>query len=160
MNEDEEFKDEQQERINFLLAEYDEHRLAIKDMIEDLEKIRVKIDSLIPERLDARHMRFFEEKVKSITGLFNSLLEMRKEIAKSVKDEIEIRRRIKTDDDLIDVEDMLDIRSMAEKVDKFKEEALKHKNRRLKVIDQQTIDADIIIPGLTDEKGRKVLNDG
>lgn len=153
-------KDEQQERIDFLLHEYDDHRDAIKNMIVDLEKIRVRIDTLIPDSLDQRYMRFFEEKVKSITGLFNSLLEMRKEIAKSVKDEIEIRRRIKGDEDMIDIEDMLDVRSMATKIDQFREETNKVQKGRLKVIKDQTIDEEIEIPGLTDAAGRKVNNDG
>ena len=129
-------------------------------MIGDLEKIRVRVDTLIPDNLDARYMRFFEEKVKSITGLFNSLLEMRKEIAKSVKDEIEIRRRIKGDDDLIDIEDMLDVRSMANKIDKFKEETITAQKGRLKLIKDQKIDDEIEVPGLTDEKGRSIKNDG
>ena len=152
-------KDEQQERIDFLLKEYDDHRDALKSMIADLEKIRERIDTLIPDNLDARYMRFFEEKVKSITGLFNALLDMRREIAKSVKDEIEIRRRIKGDDDLIDIEDMLDVRSMANKIDKFKEDTQKVQKGRLKVIKDQTVDAEIEIPGLTDAAGRKVNND-
>ena len=153
-------QDIQQERIDFLLKEYDDHRDAIKSMIADLEKIRVRVDTLIPDNLDARYMRFFEEKVKSITGLFNSLLEMRKEIAKSVKDEIEIRRRIKGDDDLIDIEDMLDVRSMANKIDKFKEETITAQKGRLKLIKDQKIDDEIEVPGLTDEKGRSIKNDG
>jgi len=152
-------KDEQQERIDFLLKEYDDHRDALKSMIVDLEKIRAKVDMLIPDSLDARYMRFFEEKVKSITGLFNSLLDMRREIAKSVKDEIEIRRKIKGDDELIDIEDMLDVRSMANKIDKFKEETAKVHKGRLKVIKDQTIDEEIDIPGLTDAAGRKVNNE-
>ncbi|HUU87760.1 MAG TPA: hypothetical protein VMX17_08415 [Candidatus Glassbacteria bacterium] len=155
MNEDD-AKDEQQERIDFLLKEYDDHRDAIKDMIVDLEKIRVRIDTLIPDNLDARYMRFFEEKVKSITGLFNSLLEMRKEIAKSVKDEIEIRRRIRNDEDLIDIEDLLDVRSMATKIDQFKEETGKIQKRRLKLIKDKIVDSGIEIPGLTDAAGRKL----
>ena len=83
--------DLQKEKIESLLVEFGSHRDAIKDMIVDLEKMREKIDTLIPENLDARYMRFFEEKVKTITQFFNSLLEMRKEIAKSAKDEIDIR---------------------------------------------------------------------
>lgn len=153
-------KDEQQERIEFLLKEYDDHRDAIKSMIVDLEKIRVRIDTLIPDSLDQRYMRFFEEKVKSITGLFNSLLEMRKEIAKSVKDEIEIRRRVKSDEDQIDIEDMLDVRSMAIKIDKFREETQKVQKGRLKVIKDQMVDEEIEIPGLSDAAGRRVNNDG
>jgi len=150
-----ELKDEQEERITFLLKEYDDHRAAIKNMIADLEKIRGRIDTLIPDTLEARYMRFFEEKVKSITGLFNSLLEMRKEIAKSVKDEIEIRRRIKSDDDMIDIEDLLDVRTMADKIDKFKEETIKNQKSRLKIVQEQKINEDIEIPGLTDAAGRK-----
>jgi len=149
-------EDLQQERIDFLLKEYDTHRDAIRAMIEDLERIRVRIDTLIPDNLDARYMRFFEEKVKSITALFNSLLDMRKEIAKSIKDEIEIRRKIKNDDELIDIEDMLDVRSMASKIDQFKVDNRKVQKKRLQVIDKQTIDAGIEIPGLTDDKGRKI----
>jgi len=155
---DDQLIDEQQERIDFLLKEYDDHRDAIKNMIADLEKIRERIDTLIPDTLDARYMRFFEEKVKSITGLFNSLLEMRKEIAKSVKDEIEIRRRIKSDDEMIDIEGMLDVRSMANKVDQFKEETQKMQKARLKLIQDQNIDDEIEIPGLTDSAGRR-MND-
>jgi len=150
-----ELKDEQEERITFLLKEYDDHRAAIKNMIADLEKIRGRIDTLIPDTLEARYMRFFEEKVKSITGLFNSLLEMRKEIAKSVKDEIEIRRRIKSDEDMIDIEDLLDVRTMADKIDKFKEETIKNQKSRLKIVQEQKINEDIEIPGLTDAAGRK-----
>jgi hypothetical protein len=150
-------KDEQQERIEYLLKEYDEHRAAIKDMIVDLEKIRERIDTLIPESLDQRYIRFFEEKVKSMTGLFTTLLEMRKEISKSVKDEIEIRRKIKSDENLIDVEDMLDVRSMARKVDDFRSESIKLQEQRLEKISKQTINADIEIPGLSDQKGRKII---
>ena len=153
---EETFVDEQQEKINSLLTEYDDHRAAIKDMIADLEKIREKIDILIPDSLDNRYIRFFEEKVKSMTGLFTTLLEMRKEIAKSVKDEIDIRRRIKTEDELIDLEDMLDVRSMAAKVEQFKDETKKIQKKRLQVIKDQIIDDEIEIPGLTDEKGRKI----
>lgn len=152
----EEFNDEQQNRIDNLLREYDDHRNAIKNMISDLEKIREKIDVLIPDSLDARYIRFFEEKVKSMTGLFTTLLEMRKEISKSVKDEIEIRRRIKTDEDMVDVEDMIDIRSMVKKIEDFKKDTNKIQKTRLKAIKDNVPDEDIEIPGLTDERGRKI----
>lgn len=141
-------QDIQQKRIENLLKEYDDHRDAIKGMIVDLEKIRVKIDTLIPDRLDARYMRFFEEKVKSVTGLFISLLEMRKEIAKSVKDEIEIRRRITDKSKLIDLEDMLDVRSMVDKIEKFKEDTEKLKTNRLKKLGKVKADKTIVIPGM------------
>lgn len=150
------YQDEQQQRIESLLGEYDEHRTAIKAMIAQMEELRSNIEKLFPQKLDARFVRFFEEKIKTMTALFNSLLEMRKEVTKSVKDEIEIRRRMKTDDELIDLEDMLDVRSMASKIEQFKDDAAKIQKGRLEVIKNQTIEEGIEIPGLTDEKGRKI----
>ena len=142
-------EDIQEQKIDALLNIYDEHRAAIKEMIVDLEKIRERIDTLIPDTLDARYMRFLEEKVKSITALFNSLLDMRKEIAKSVKDEIDIRRRIKNAEGAIDIEDMLDIRSMTTKIDDFKREKEKMQKKRMKENSEQTIEEGIDIPGIT-----------
>ena len=112
---------EQEQIIDNLLNEYIEHKNAIKGMIVDLEKIREKIDTLLPDTVDKRFKYIFEEKVKAITALFNSLLDMRKEIAKSVKDEIEIRRRMVKGDSLEELEALLDVRKIAKTVQKFKD---------------------------------------
>lgn len=141
----------QQKKIEELLNEFSTHRDAIKNMIKDLEMIREKIDRLIPDSLDNRYVRYFEEKVKSVTGLFNSLLDMRKEIAKSIKDEIEIRRKLKDKPLVQEIEGLLDVRSMVQKIDKFKDESKKLKEKRDS--QEQTIDESIIIPGINDEKG-------
>ena len=147
--------DPNEQKIEKLLLEFDTHRDAINDMIKDLEKIRAKVDLLIPDQLDIRYIRLLEEKVKSITGLFNSLLEMRKEISKSVKDEIEIRRRIKVKGELENLEDLLDVRSMVNTIDQFKEDAKEMKKRRFK--EQIKNMEDIKIPGLnSDEIGRTI----
>lgn len=148
----------QEEKINSLLLEYDDHRFAIKDMIVDLEKIRSRVDTLIPDQLDARYMRFFEEKIKSITALFNSLLEMRKEIAKSVKDEIDIRRRIKDQNSMIDLEGLLDVRKMADKIKDFQKKSDVIKMKRIDKNKEQTFNKEIEIPGITSEVGG-LIND-
>jgi len=148
----------QEEKINSLLLEYDDHRIAIKDMIVDLEKIRIRVDTLIPDQLDARYMRFFEEKIKSITALFNSLLEMRKEIAKSVKDEIDIRRRIKDQNSMIDLEGLLDVRKMADKIKDFQKKSDVIKMKRIDKNKEQTFNKEIEIPGITSEVGG-LIND-
>jgi len=123
---------EKNDKINELLSQFEEHRKAIHEMIQHVEKIKSKIDKLIPDKLDARYIRYFEEKVKSITGLFNTILDMRKEIAKSVKDEIELRRKIDSVDDLNKrLEELLDVRSLIAEVDNFKKEDNKQKKERL-----------------------------
>jgi len=105
--------------ISDLLSEFKEHRDAVMAMILDIEKLKAKIDSLIPDQLDSRYVRFFEEKVKTATEFFKTLLEMRKEIQKSLKDEIELRRKIDVKESSLGIEDIIDIRKMAGKVEEF-----------------------------------------
>jgi hypothetical protein len=121
--------------IDNLLNEYIEHRSAIKIMIVDLEKLKDKIETILPEKMDKRFKFFFEEKIKTITQLFSSLLDMRKEIAKSVKDEIELRRKItkETDKDDSGFEDLLDIRKIANKVESFQKKQQDFKNGTKKI---------------------------
>ena len=142
--------------IEELLKEFNVHRVEINKMINELEDIRSKVDTLIPTSLDARFIRFFEEKIKSITGLFNSLLDMRKEIAKSIKDEIDIRRRLTTSDKLIDIEDMLDVRKMVGKIDEFKKVKDKIQEKRVFEAQNQEIEEGIDIPGLNKEVGGNI----
>lgn len=129
-----------------LLTEFDDHRNAIKEMIVELDAIKQNIDKLIPTSLDARYIRFFEEKVKSVTLLFNSLLEMRKEIVKSVREEIDLRRKLDTKDGIEDFENIIDIRKVAKKVESFKEKQQEFKDNidRKKLEDYEGID----IPGV------------
>ena len=121
------------DKVDKLLVEYDEHRDYIKEMIKDLEGIRAHVDKLFPESLDKRYIRFFQEKVQAATSLFNSLLDMRKEIAKSIKDEIEIRRKI--DKEYNEEEDNLDIREIAKSVEK-----LQQSKKRLEITKDKVVD--------------------
>ena len=104
-----------------LLKEYDDQRIALKLMIDDLEKIKVKVDTILPDRLDNRLVRFFEEKIKTISALFQIVLDVRKEILKSVKDEVDIRTKVTLGDEL--EESLEDIRGLAKKVEKLQKEA-------------------------------------
>ena len=105
-----------------LINEFIEQRNAIKKMIDDLEKFKVRIDQILPENLDKRYMRFFEEKIKAVTELFRVILDMRKEIIKNTKDEFELRRKIGTGENDDDINEIFDIKKIAEKVDKLRKE--------------------------------------
>jgi len=107
-----------------LIKEFVDQREAIKLMIADLEKIKEKVNQLFPEQLDKRYIRFFEEKVKSVTELFRVILDMRKEIIKNTKDEFEVRRRLNSAEDDTDLEGIFDIKKIAEKVDKLRKEKI------------------------------------
>ena len=143
---------EAQQQINELLAEFEIHRNEIKKMIEELAVIKDRVDTLIPTTLNVRYARLFEEKVKAMTGLFGALLEMRKEIAKSLKDEIEIRRKMEVKGDLDDIiEDQLDVRRLAEKVEDFKTVRKKIRDKTEQAAKDEPVIEEIEIPGVTSE---------
>jgi len=115
---------DQETIISGLLKEFKEQRESLAEMIKDLEELKSRIYRLFPEQLDKRYVRFFEEKVKAATGLFNALLDIRKEINKSLKDEIDLRRKISGKDDE-EIEKILNIRAIAEKVEKIQKDQKK-----------------------------------
>jgi type IV secretory pathway VirB4 component len=135
-------------KIEELLTEFDDHRVALKLMVKDIEAIKEHVDRLIPTNLDARYIRFFEEKVKAITSLFSTLLEMRKEIARSVREEIEIRRKVEKGESEYDIDTLFNIRDFADKIDDFKKEQEKIREKiPKKELEEYT---DIKIPGITE----------
>jgi len=121
-----------------LLTEFKGHRSAVMQMVTDIEVLKEKIDKLIPETLDSRYVRFFEEKVKTVTEFFRTLLEMRKEIQKSLKDEIDIRRRIDINESSLDIENIIDIRKLADKVEDFKKKRDEIKKKSVKSAQEET----------------------
>jgi len=135
-----------QGHIENLLIEFKEQREEIKSMLNELEILKSNIDKLFPNTMDKRYRMYFEEKVKAATSFFNVLLDMRKEITKSLKDEIDIRRRLELKDKELDFEKLLDIRQLANKVEGFKEKAAKVKKDR-RMVDQDLPD-DVEIPGV------------
>jgi hypothetical protein len=134
--------------IEKLIIQFEDQRIAIIDMISQLETIKQKIDLLIPDTLDKRYLRFFEEKVKTITNLFTTLLEMRKEISKNLKEEIEIRRKIVMKEDNFDFESSIDVRKIAEKIEDFKKKRDNIKIKLDKSIEKSMTKEDIEIPGI------------
>jgi hypothetical protein len=137
-----------EKRVEKLLSIFEQNRDAIMDMISDLEKLKDKLDTIFPETADARHMRFFEEKIKAISSFFNVLLDMRKEINKSLKDEIEMRRRSEGKDAEIDLENLLDIRRVTRKIESFQKSADKLKAKRSKEIKNLELPEGVGIPGI------------
>lgn len=133
--------------IEKLIVQFEDQRTAILEMINQLETIKEKIDILIPDSLDKRYLRFFEEKVKTITNLFTTLLEMRKEISKNLKEEIEIRRKIVMKEDDFDFESSIDVRKIAEKIETFKKKREDIKIKLDKSIEKSMTKEDIEIPG-------------
>jgi len=130
------------DRIDLLLKEFAEQRESLAKMVSELESLKSKIDRLFPETLDKRYARFFEEKVKSATELFKAVLDIRKEIIKSLKDEIELRKKfeIRMDSDE-DLEKFVDVRSLARKIEDININNNKNKKEEEKLQIQDEIDS-------------------
>lgn len=141
-------KSQYNKKIKQLLSIFEQNRNSIMDMITDLEKLKDKLDTIFPETTDARHMRFFEEKVKAISSFFNVLLDMRKEINKSLKDEMEMRRKSEGKEADFDIESLLDIRQATRNVEKFQRTADRIKEKRMSNIKNLELPEGVGVPGI------------
>jgi len=101
------------ETLENLLDEFKTQRDELKKLILELEKFKNHLSGLFPSTLDKRYVRLFEEKVKTVTELFKTILDIRKEINKTLKDEFELRRKIDNNDELLD--ENIDIRKIINK---------------------------------------------
>ena len=117
--------------IQNLLEDFQTQRLALLDMVTDVEELKNNIDKLFPEKFNARYAKFFEDKVKTAVSMFNVLLDIRKELLKTTKDEIDIRRKVVGKGNL---NDLIDVRKLASKIEKIelKKEKLKVKKEKIK----------------------------
>lgn len=119
-----------------LIEEFVEQRNSLKKMINDLEEFKSKIDTLLPDKIDKRFIRFFEEKIKAVTELFKAILDIRKEISKITKDEFELRRKIDIDVEDDDIEGF-DIKRIADKVDKIRKQNILLEDIEVKTINEE-----------------------
>ena len=102
---------------NKLLEEYRENRKKIKSMIEKMDSHVSKVESLIPKDDNdyRKHSYIFEQKIKLITEFMKLIFDMRKEISKSIKDEITLLEKIKDEDKQNDDFDILKIMAELDK---------------------------------------------
>jgi len=111
-----------------LISEYVEQKNKLKEMVAELEKLKIGIEKIFPEKLDARYSRFLEEKIKAVTELFKGILEIRKEITKNIKDEFELRSRYLEDKDSEDDKfGTADVRYIVKRIEQLNKDDEKEK---------------------------------
>lgn len=88
--------------------------------VGELEELKEKISTIFPTELNYRNKFALEEKVKTMSEFYNSLLRLRQEVNKTIKDEIEIRRKTSSGDK--ETFDMNDIRKLAQEMEKITKE--------------------------------------
>lgn len=114
-------------KINNLISQQGVNRNSLHSMINEIDYLKTKVEKLFPEDMDMRNVRVFEERIKTVTGFFSTILDIRKEINRSLKDEIEIRRKLKINDN---EESFLKNFSIQDIVAKIKREEKQNERKR------------------------------
>ena len=90
----EEVKIDQNEVIGGLVTKLSESRDELTKYMTDLDALRTKVDQLFPQGQDFRNKWVLEEKIKAMSSLYSTQLSIRQEYNKTIKEEIDIRRKI------------------------------------------------------------------
>ena len=83
----------------------------------ELEALKKKVEDIFPTEVTYRSKWAVEEKVKAVSEFFSSLLRIRVEINKTIKDEITIRSNVRSKKK--DGFNEEDIRALAESLEEF-----------------------------------------
>jgi hypothetical protein len=102
--------------INDLLKEFKESRSQLSSYIEEVDEIRSKVGDLFPKTQDFRNKFVLEEKIKATSSFFSMILNIRQEYNKSIKEEIEMRRKL-FDGVIVPTDDAANIRDIASAVE-------------------------------------------
>jgi len=116
-----------------LLSKLQESRNKLEIYGNELETLKENVKNIFPKEVNYRSKWVMDEKVKTISEFFTSLLRIRVEINKTIKDEITLRSNLDKKTDDIDQDD---IRKLVEQIDNLKkEEGNDKKEQILKVIE-------------------------
>jgi len=81
------------DKINRLLDQFDENRQELKKTISELTELKENVLEMFPKKLDLRNKFILEERLKTLTEFHNVIFKYRQELNRTLKDEIEIRRK-------------------------------------------------------------------
>lgn len=106
---------EQDPKINELLISLSDSRDEITKDINTVNSIKDKvIESFPDDDTSYRNRMVLDDKLKVTSSFFSTLLSLRQEYNRTIKDEIELRRKISSGSD----EDMIDIRKFSAEIAK------------------------------------------
>ena len=127
-------EDKTKEQI--LLDEYSESRQKVKQYIVELEELKDGVKDIFPKEMSYRNKFLMEEKLKTMSHFFDSLLKMRQEVHKTLKEEIDMRRKFAGDDNVTSEED---VRQIAMQMDEIR----RQERKKQKEADEQNEEQNI-----------------
>jgi hypothetical protein len=118
-------------KIQELLEKLGKSRDELTKYMDDVEKIRLKVDQIFPQGQDFRNKWVLEEKIKAVSSFYSTLLNIRQEFNKTIKEEIEVRRKIEAGDE--DGDSNIDVRSLAKMIEEQQKSDAKSEGPVLKL---------------------------
>lgn len=110
-------KETNSQKIDGLLEKLSDSREELAKYLKYIEDCRDNIVGSISQSNDYRNKYAREERLKTLTAFFSSMLQVRQEYNRTIQTEIDIRRRLdKKDDDEITI----DIKSIAKQLNEEK----------------------------------------
>lgn len=102
-------------KVEDLLKELKAKRQKLEQFSGDLEGLKDTVNAIFPKNSDHRNKYVLEEKLKTASSLYSTLLSYSMEINKSIISEINIRNKMK---DKQQGDDDIDVRSIVEQLEK------------------------------------------
>jgi len=95
-----------------LLKMYRISRAKLEADIINLEEMKENVEKLFPKELTQRNKMYLEDKVRTSTGFYDSILKMRQELHKTIEKEIEMLRKIRQEEEsggneTVDIEELV-----------------------------------------------------
>lgn len=98
-----------EQEIKKLLEKYAQSREKIENYIKEVESLIKHTQNIFPKDLNFRNKYILDDKIKTFTGFYSTLLNLRKEVNQSLIKEIELRKKIneqEKDEEKITKEDL------------------------------------------------------
>jgi 4-hydroxyphenylpyruvate dioxygenase-like putative hemolysin len=106
-------------KIDELLSKFEGSREELLKYLSSLDSIKTNVESIFPQNIDFRNKFVLEEKLKTLSSFYSTMLNVRQEYNRTLKDEIMLRQKsIVENDDEKDI----DYRIVAEEVEKIQKE--------------------------------------
>lgn len=114
-----------QDKYEDLLNELAKSRDQLTEMISDVDKCKSTILGVAANTTDYRNRYSKEDRLKTITSFYGTLLALRQEYNRNIISEIELRRKLEKGDDGEVELDIAKIAKQMEALSKKKESAIK-----------------------------------
>jgi len=100
-----------------LISELSGSRTKLEKFALDLESLHNQVSQVFPKKFDHRDRYLLDDKLKTVSSFYATMLSVRQEINRIIVHEIDIRRKVNKDN-VIGRKHTVDIRQLAEDLDK------------------------------------------